>query len=126
METKKCHSFFFYNKDNELIKYVDLNEFGEIENYYKLDGRTLTKINKEPFLEKRKTVYKAKKAVINFAEDCKLIHMNIEGDTWCKAVRKNSKTHESPKINTNIYMVEEEMKRFSIQSELINNWIKKL
>jgi len=120
-------NIFLYNKKNELITYVDLDNNGHISNCYILKDRVLTKLNAHEFKEKNKLYTDIKKAKIVFGEDCKLFHMFLEGDSYCKVIKKDSLRIEPPVVLSTIYSHNEEfLEGYTINQSLIQDWLKKL
>ena len=127
MSNNSKKSVFLYNKRNELVTYAEFSKQGRIMEYYNLSGRVLTKMNIERFKEKNKWVEDIKNAQIVFDEDCKLFHMFLDGDTYCKAIRINSRTLESPKASSKIYSFNEDAyEGYTVNAPLIKKWLEKL
>lgn len=121
-------NIFLYNKNCELVTYVDLSKSGSIAGYYSLKDNVLTKITVNEFKEKNKTHIDTNKAIIVFKENCKLFHMFLdEDDSYCKAIKKDSMRIESPVILSTIYTHNEDsLESYTINHSLIQNWLKKL
>ena len=121
-------NIFLYNKNNELITYVDLYENCSLQSYYNLDNKILTKLNISKFKEKNKLYTEVKKAKIIFGEDCKLFHMFLgQNESYCKVIKSGSLRIESPKILSTIYLHNEEsLEGYTLNPSLVQNWLKKL
>lgn len=121
-------NIFLYNKSNELVTYVDLDERYSLQSYYNLNDRVLTKINLNKFKEKNKLYTELKKAKIIFDEDCKLFHMFLDqNESYCKVIKYGSLKIESPKILSTIYLHNEEsLEGYTINPSLVQGWLKKL
>ena len=121
-------NIFLYNKINELITYVELDENFSLKNYYNLKDRILTKINTSKIKEKNKLYTEVKKAKIIFDEDCKLFHMFLDqNDSYCKVIKSSSLRIEPPKVLSTIYLHNEEsMEGYTLNPSLVQGWLKKL
>lgn len=130
MEELLTHSkknIFLYNKRNELITYVDLDDNRNILSYYNLQDNTLTKYNISKFLEKNKWKTDIKKAKIVFDEECKLFHMFDGDESYCKAIKKNSLKIDSPLALSKIYSHNnEQLEGYTVKPSMIQDWLKKL
>lgn len=124
---QNCKNIFLYNKKNELITYVDLDENGKMYNYYNLSGRDLTKINICTYKEKNKVYTDTKKAKIIFDEDCTLHHMFLDDDSRVAAIKKGSFRLEPPKTLSKIYSYNDEnIESYTINQDKIKDWLSKL
>lgn len=122
-----CKSIFKYNKQNELITYVDVTEGGEVISYYHISGQEFTKLNVCIYKEKNKIYRDIKKAKITFTENCILHHMFEDGDSRVVAIKKDSKKFAIPDIISRIYSHNDEcIEGYSINKDLIQDWLKKL
>src|ERR1022692_3226202 len=102
-------NIFLYNKKDELVTYVDIDEDCNLDSYYSLNDRVLTKLNVNKFKEKNKLYTDVKKAKIVFGEDCKLFHMFLDGnDSYCRVIKADSLRIELPKVLSTIYLHNEE------------------
>lgn len=121
-------NIFLYNKSNELITYVDLDENCSLQSYYNISDRILTKINISKFKEKNKLYTEAKKAKIIFCEDCKLFHMFLgPNESYCKVIKSGSLRIEPPKVLSTIYLHNEEsLEGYTLNPSLVQDWLKKL
>ena len=128
ISNKNCKkNIFLYNKENELITYVDLNLEGRVIGYYDLRNRILTKFNVHKFLERNKLYTDVKKAKIIFGEDCRLFHMFDEEESFCKVVKKNSLKLDPPIALSKIYTHnDEQFDGYTINPSFIQEWLKKL
>lgn len=116
-----------YNKDNELITFSDISECGEVVNFYDLRDKKLTKINVEHYKERGKIGVERNRAIITFKEECSLFHTFIDSDSRVVAQKRGSFQRESPTPISKIYSTnEEDIESFTIDSNLVQNWIKKL
>lgn len=128
MIQKYKRNIFLYNKKNELITYVDIDESDNLINYYSLDNSTLTRFNTNVYKEKNKLHTDSKKAKIVFGEECQLFHMFLEeNDSYCKVIKKNSVRIDQPIILSTTYLHNEDfVEAFTINPSIVQYWLKKL
>ncbi len=120
-------NIFLYNKNNELITYVDLEHTGKVIGYYNLIDRELTKFNVCTYKEKKRTYNDIKKAKIIFAEDCLLHHIFIDGESRVASIKSGSLNLESPKVASKIYSYNDEsIEGYTLNPSTIQDWLKKL
>lgn len=127
--TQSCkRNIFLYNKQDELITYVELNSAGDMTGYYSLRDRVLTKANVFNFKEKNKLYSDKNRAKITYGEDCKLFHMFFDqDDSYCKVIKKDSLRIEQPTILSTIYSHNEDfIEGYTVNPSLIQDWLKKL
>lgn len=121
-------NIFLYNKNNELITYVDLDDKKNIIAYYELSNNILTKFNIDFFNERNKKYKIIRKAIITFGEKCKLFHMFLDqNESYCKVIKKESSKLDSPIVLSNIYSHNTHfIERYTIKPNLIQGWLEKL
>jgi hypothetical protein len=120
-------NIFLYNKQNELVTYVDFNIEGELISFYNLSDNILTRFNFYSSIEKNKTYEDIQKAKITFAGDCKIFHMFEDGESYCKVIKKDSYKLESPPVLSRICLTgENQFEGYTINQNLIQEWLKKL
>jgi len=125
--TQRYKSVFKYNKHNELITYVDVTHEGDLINYYHISGKELTKLNVCYYKENNKVYKDVNKAKIIFFEDCALHHMFEDGDSRVVAIKRNQNRFETPEVVSRIYSHNNEcIEGFTINRDLIQEWLKKL
>lgn len=123
---ENCKQIFIYNKNCDLQTFVELKG-DELNSYYNLQDRVLTKLNCFVFEEQHKTIQETKKAVIAFEEDCTLRHDYFDGESRVVASKILSSTSEPPQSNSKIYIANDtHIEGCTIQSSLINSWLQKL
>lgn len=125
---QNCKSIFLYNKEDELVVYVDLSEDNKPIGYYTISNRELTKYNLFEYKEKNKRYVDWKKAKIIFAEDCALHHMFLDGESRVVANKtKSGGRLDPPAVISRVYSFnDQEMEGYTIQPSLVQDWIKKL
>lgn len=127
MMTESCKQYFYYDKSDSLITYIDFNIQDEIVNYYNVNDNELTKINNFSYKEKSKLYKQQQKTKILFAEDISLNHMNFYGESRVVATKKNSnKFIDSPDAVANIHLNNNFVESFSIKANLLEDWMDKL
>ena len=126
--TQNCkRNIFLYNKKDELVTYVDLDKKGDVCGFYSLQDRVLTKFHADTFKEKNKSYTDIKKAKIIFGEDCKLFHMFLDNDSYCKVIKSGSLRIEPPIALSTIYSHNENsLEGYTINQSLVQDWLKKL
>ncbi len=123
-------NIFLYNKNKELITYVELMPCSTdgLATYYNLKDRTLTKVSVDVLKERNKTYTDTTKAIVVFGEDCKLFHMFFDSDeSYCKVIKKDSLRIDPAQVLTTIYSHNEDcLEGYTINQSLIQDWAKKL
>lgn len=121
-------SVFLYNKQDELITYVEIDSKGSLANYYNVDNNKLTKVNINKYKEKNKSFVDIIKTISMFEEKCMLFHMFFDkDDSYCKAIKTISKRIEYPKIVSTIHSYNKDfIESFTVKPSLIEIWSKKL
>lgn len=121
---KNYKSIFIYDKDDELTSYAELNKkSSEVVNQYFLKDRELTKSNTFMYGKSKETT----KTKILFSEDCSLFYLNLDGESICRAVRKNSNSIAPPDEVSRVSLIDEKrLDSFSIKKNLIADWLKLL
>lgn len=131
MQTAKQNckrNIFLYNKEGQLMTYVDLNEKGDATNYLSLSGNVLTRFHISSVKEKNKIYTDIDKTKIVYDEDCKLFHMFFDADdSYCRAVKKSSNRIEPPNIVSITHLHNEDnIESFTVKPNLVQDWVKKL
>jgi hypothetical protein len=127
--TQSCkRNIFLYNKQDELMTYVELDPDGNTTGYYSLKDRVLTRYTIFNFKEKNKMYSDKSKSKITYGEDCKLFHMFFDQeDSYCKVVKKGSSRIELPTVLSTIHLNNEnQFEGYTINPSLIQDWLKKL
>lgn len=118
---------FLYNKNNELITFVDLDDNSKLKNFYNLSDNFFTRYNIYTFKEKKKLKETIQKAKIKYLEDAVLFHVFFDGESSCRVVKKNSYSFEAPKSESKIYSFDDDnIEVYTINQNLMDNWLKKL
>lgn len=124
---QNCKSIFVYNKNNELVRFVEIFESGDIKSYYELQNRTLKKLNVFSYKEKKKHYQERNRAIISYDEDCSLFHCFLDGESRVVSQTADSASRKSPKSISKIYTTNEDVvDSFTVNKDLIKDWIKKL
>jgi len=121
-------NIFLYNKNDELVTYVDLDKNGSIAGYYSLNDKTLTKVTVNKFKEKNKLHTTTNKAIVVYKEECKLFHMFMdEDDSYCKAIKRNSLRIDIPTVASTVYSQNTDfLESYTINPSIVQDWLKKL
>lgn len=121
-------NIFLYNKQDELITYVELDINSLISGYYSLQDKTLTKINVSRFKEKNKLQTDIVKTKTIFSEDCMLFHMFFDqDDSYCKVIKKGSSRIGSPEVLSTLHSFNDDfIESYTINPSLVESWSKKL
>jgi hypothetical protein len=124
---QNCKSVFLYDKEDNLITFSEINNEGELINYYDLKDRKLQKLNTHSYKEKGKNYIERNRAIVVFEEDCSLFHTFIDGESRVVAQKKNAPLGSIPKSQSKLYSLNEDnIESFTINPNLVQNWLKKL
>lgn len=124
---QNCKSVFLYDKEDNLITFSEINSEGELINYYDLKDRKLKKLNTHSYKEKGKNYTERNRAIIVFEEDASLFHTFIDGESRVVAQKKNATLGTIPKPQSKLYSLNEDnIESFTINPNLVQNWLKKL
>lgn len=117
-----------YNKQNELITYVEFDANEQMTGYYDLKDNVLTKAHISKYKEKNKIYVDTIKTKTTFAEECKLFHMFFDqDDSYCRAVKRGSNRIEAPTVTSTIHSHNEDcIEAYTVNPSLIQEWLKKL
>lgn len=121
---KNCKSIFVYDKESELISYVEIDkDDNKIINQYFTKGKELTKSNIFTYGKKKEQT----NTKIIFDEDCSLFFLNLDGESFCKAIKKNSNSMVPPSEISRISIIDNKKSDFfTIKKNLIEDWLKLL
>lgn len=121
---KNSKSIFIYDQNNDLTSFVEFSKKNkEVINQYFLKNRELTKINTFTYRKLKETT----KTKVIFSEDCSLFYLNLDGESVCRAVRRNSHSIAPPNEISRISLIDEKrLDSFSIKKNLISDWLKLL
>ncbi len=124
---QNCKSIFLYDKEDHLITFSEINNEGELINYYDLKDRKLQKLNTNSYKEKGKNFVERNRAIVVFEDECSLFHTFIDGESRVVAQKKNAPLGTIPKSQSKIYSLnEDKIEGFTINPNLVQNWLKKL
>lgn len=121
---KNCKSIFVYDKESELISYVEIDKGNnKIVNQYFAKGKELTKSNIFTYGKKKEQT----NTKITFNEDCSLFFLNLDGESFCRATKRNSSSISPPSEISRISIIDNKKSDFfTIKKNLIEDWLKLL
>lgn len=127
MISKKTQNFkhiFIYGKTRDLITYIELRD-ENINSFYHLENRLLTKYNVFHFLERRRPVQEVNRAVIQFEEDCTLHHRFLDKESRVIAIKPGSLIQAPAKSGPKVYLASEHnLEGCTLHLSLIETWLK--
>ena len=120
-----------YDKNNKLVIYAEIDNNMELSKLYKLSGRKFYKFSKDVFTEDKKTPKKKlteiNKVIINYADDCELLHFHLDGESFCRVKKTDCTSLISPKVISKVSLINDlYYENFTIKPELVSEWLKKL
>jgi hypothetical protein len=119
-------NFFYYNKQDELVRFVELSN-DNLVGYYSIEDNILTRLNIYRGVEKNKAYTDTNKSKVAFAEDVKLFHIFIDGENLCKVVKKNGLSPIPPKTLSKVYTHNDDgVQGATLNPTLVQDWLKKL
>lgn len=125
--TNSKKSIFLYNKRDELITYVDLDDSGCLTSYYHIDHNRLIRFTIDKFVEKNKNFTDINKAVIVFDEPCKLFHTFLDGESCCRAIKRDSRRIEPATVLSRICTHNDHsVEGYTIKPDLLQEWLKRV
>ena len=116
-------SIFKYNKNNDLIDYLELDNNLELKCCYTVKDNMLKKIYNNVFVEGKKTFKEERRVIISFEEQCALTHMFIDGESWVRAIKKGTRGMHFPKEKSRIETSNECPEVYKVKNSFINDCI---
>lgn len=116
-----------YDKNDKLTTYAEVDKNYGILKYYNLNNRRFVRFYKNLYIENKKRIIEDNSSTIEFDEDCELMLMVLDGESFCRVKKLNCTTIVPPRILSKISIVDDcYCENFTIKPELIQDWLKKL
>ena len=125
-DDKTC--IFKYNKINDLVEYLELDNDKKLKCYYRIDNHnTLKRIynNSEEDDDGNVTI-EHKKAMIVFEENCGLSHIFLDGDSCVRAIKSGSSNRIFPIEKERIESTNGCPDKYKINPSLSEQWFSKV
>ena len=119
-----------YDKNNNLVGYIEFKDNRELKCSYQVNGNILRKRYYRKFNEENQFFEDTISGVIDFENNIRLKHFFLDGETLIRAIEiGTAKSNQlSPNIKSRIDILNDDnsIECFTIKSDLINEWLNKL
>lgn len=127
-----CNSLELYDKCNNLIGYAEFkNVDGEIKCFYSVNGSTLNRKYMNEYPDEPSEIVSS---VIEYSDNIMLYPLNVGGETVIRTIQSGETftSFNSPAILSRMDVYDEdsfkepEVQSFSVNSNLIDEWLNKV
>lgn len=135
MELRNYNSIGEYDKTNNLTKYVELtNDHQYIKCSYSVKGNILERTYLQDFRCDEEPYTETLNSIIEYSDNIMLFSLHLDGETYIKPIFSghNFTSINAPDIVNTVFSCQEEfentayIENFSINSDLINDYLNKL
>jgi len=135
MESRNYNSIGEYDKSSNLVKYVEFtNDNQYVKCSYNVKGNILERTYLQDFRADEEPYVETLNSIVEYSDNIMLFSMHLDGETYIKPILSGQSftSINTPAIVNTVFSCQEEhqnsasVETFSINSDLINDYLNKL